>query len=69
MSRFPGASSPFVHELRLHTTHEVAPQPCYRICGPDGHVVNEKEFPDVTDEQVLSWYATHVPSTTFRRKR
>ena len=60
VSNFPGASSAFVHQLKVNSTHELTPNPCFRVMGPDGIVIEGADMPDVSDDTAVSWYREMV---------
>lgn len=56
--RFPGAvNSKFTTEMTFLKASDLPAIPTYRVLDSDGELVDKtRPAPDVTDEEVLTWY-------------
>jgi hypothetical protein len=64
--RFPGAvNSKFTTEMTFTQPSNISAIPTYRVMDSDGRIVDpSREPPDVSDEEILTWYKNMLTGTS-----
>ncbi|XP_039755104.1 2-oxoisovalerate dehydrogenase subunit alpha, mitochondrial [Pararge aegeria] len=57
---FPGATAPYVTEMKILNEHSYDPIPIYRVLDNCGEVIDKTEEPNIDNETLLNMYKTMV---------